>query len=719
MAADDVQVRFTADINSIKVQIQNLEKSIAGTQVAADKAGKEMTSSFSKAGDAIGNSLRNIALGIGAAFSVSAIQQFAVASVKAFAEAEAQTNQLRFAVEKVGKMSKSVFDELIRQSKELAKITFFDDEDIQTVQKLFVQVGLGADQIKKITPLILDLAATTGTDLTTATQKAIAAINGQTRGLKDVGINFQNTGTKVGNYNELIEGLTRLQGSATEALNTTEGALKKNAVEIENLQESIGERLAPSILKAKKYLLELASTLTNILFPATASDEINNLKVTLDEKFKSTSIKDLRGEVESYTNAIEENEKAIEKILNDRAAGKSGDPVEKKRLEDEIAFFKNSQAAIRLILIDRYNQEKQVRDNANSLTKQDAEKEVDEVKKTEEKKVEVIKGVQEDYINSLEKIDPTKQKGGEIKTTFSGSFVQSPEELKRIADENLAITLEYVAAAQDVLGGFFDFLNQQNQAELDALSAKSERINEAFDEEAAALEKKNERGAISDRQYEREKDALAEKRKASDKKLAQEEKKLKQQQAETAKAQAIFEVIINTAVAVMKAFKDGGLPLSILVGAAGAVQLATILSTPIPKFKDGNPFVDDPNAPQGRDTILSWLDRGERVVTADNNKKHWDKFEAIESGNFDKYVERFYVQPQLSVAKKEFEQRQNAGFAKNVADSMFMNFSGLTAYEADRIRRKGMEIRNTDEIAVKIAETLADKLPKYYGKLYN
>lgn len=78
---------------------------------------------------------------------------------------------------------------------------------------------------------------------------------------------------------------------------------------------------------------------------------------------------------------------------------------------------------------------------------------------------------------------------------------------------------------------------------------------------------------------------------ALDKKLDQEKRKIAREQASRAKTQAIFSAVINTASAVISALATPppwlGIALSILIGAMGAVQIATIASEPMPQFAKG------------------------------------------------------------------------------------------------------------------------------------
>ena len=95
-----------------------------------------------------------------------------------------------------------------------------------------------------------------------------------------------------------------------------------------------------------------------------------------------------------------------------------------------------------------------------------------------------------------------------------------------------------------------------------------------------------------------------ERRIAIEKKFAEEEDKINKQQAEANKRRAIFEkalaateIGIQTGIAITKAVAasplTGGLPFSAIVGAIGAVQLAAVLSKPIPQFEKGTSYSDE------------------------------------------------------------------------------------------------------------------------------
>ena len=141
------------------------------------------------------------------------------------------------------------------------------------------------------------------------------------------------------------------------------------------------------------------------------------------------------------------------------------------------------------------------------------------------------------------------------------------------------------------------------------------------------LTSQKEQGFINEIQFQARKKVLYEK-------YRKEEAKAKRKQAIADKAQAIFNATIQGAVATIRAFADGGIPLAIIVGALAAAQIALIASRPIPAFAKGSKFVQRGLNPSGIDTIPAYLNEGEAVVPTDKNAKFSKAVSSIIDGNF-------------------------------------------------------------------------------------
>lgn len=179
--------------------------------------------------------------------SLGALVSFGRESVKAFLEAEVNANKLSFAVRQIGKEGTVAFDKLIRQSEELQDKSIFSDDSIQQAQTALIQFGLTSDQVEKLIPQILDLASAQGIDLAQATDKVISAINGQTKGLKDAGIAFEDTGSKTENLALLQDKLAKFTGAAGDAMETTAGKAERLKNVFGDLAENVGEFLVSTI----------------------------------------------------------------------------------------------------------------------------------------------------------------------------------------------------------------------------------------------------------------------------------------------------------------------------------------------------------------------------------------------------------------------------------------------------------------------------------------
>jgi ATP-dependent protease ClpP protease subunit len=110
---------------------------------------------------------------------------------------------------------------------------------------------------------------------------------------------------------------------------------------------------------------------------------------------------------------------------------------------------------------------------------------------------------------------------------------------------------------------------------------------------------------------------------------------LKEGQARSEKNKALFDIAINTALAVVKAYAGSpltfGLPFSAFALAQGAIQAAVVASRPIPKFKEGVEYLQGKGSTTS-DSNLAWLSKGERVISAETNKKYFPVLSAIHNG---------------------------------------------------------------------------------------
>lgn len=288
-AANKVVADQQAAFNAAGKAADDLGNKATGAGKKISGANKEAANSFGDLQSALGG----IGEKIIAAFAIERIIAFAEKTVEASNAAQLATSRLDFAVTKIIGGTKEQVQELIKQSEDLSKVTYFSPRQIQEAQTLATQFGLTTDETKRLTEIIPDLAIALKTDLAGATDTALRAIEGQSKGLKVIGADFKDTGSKVENFNTLLQNTAKFTGVATDALNTNAGAVRNNEKNLEILEEQIGAKIAPALIRLKTLALESATGLATLLNPDSATttvlDQINHIGDALENRIANIS----------------------------------------------------------------------------------------------------------------------------------------------------------------------------------------------------------------------------------------------------------------------------------------------------------------------------------------------------------------------------------------------------------------------------------------------
>lgn len=243
------------------------KKAFSDTEQASKKTTNILKDGYNQVGQTIVGAFAAQAI-------IGAIKSFATESIKAFREAEVNAKKLEFAVKNIAGEGDSALGKLLQQSAELQDKGIFSDDDIQRAQTMLLQLGLNSKQVEDLTPKILDLASAQGTDLASATDKIISAVNGQTRGLKEAGIAFEDTGSKTENLAVLSDKLAKFQGATADALNTSAGAAQHLENKIGDLEEKVGEFLDGQLKGLKGDLIDIVNIFSS--FDISSSENIVN-----------------------------------------------------------------------------------------------------------------------------------------------------------------------------------------------------------------------------------------------------------------------------------------------------------------------------------------------------------------------------------------------------------------------------------------------------------
>jgi len=252
--------------------IQSYDNAISKSQKNISLLGGKTAKALGGVGGVLKTIGGAIAGVLAAAFSTQAILNFSKASVNAFLEAEKNANDLRNAVVDIGGATETAFQSLIKQSEELQKITIFSDDDIQRAQKALSTFGLTTKQIEELIPKLADFATVAGTDIVSAAQQVGAALEGNGREFKKYQIEVDASSSRQENLNKILTGFTKFAGSAERATESFSGKLQRQRNQVDDLQEKIGEKLLPVLLKLTEFAFRAVKFISNLFGEETQSD---------------------------------------------------------------------------------------------------------------------------------------------------------------------------------------------------------------------------------------------------------------------------------------------------------------------------------------------------------------------------------------------------------------------------------------------------------------
>lgn len=169
-----------------------------------------------------------------------------------------------------------------------------------------------------------------------------------------------------------------------------------------------------------------------------------------------------------------------------------------------------------------------------------------------------------------------------------------------------------------------------------------------------ALDKLYSQGKINREQYEKE------------------ERDIKIKAAKQAKALAIFQAVVNTAVGITQALSSAPPPYSYVLagisGALGAVQIGVAAAEPLPQFAEGG-FVNEHGQLIGRKHsqggITIEAEGGEFITSAKHAQQNADILKAINSGEWEKYKVENIIAPAINQVLEGGFQGMGASYMLN------------------------------------------------------
>jgi len=200
-------------------------------------------------------------------------------------------------------------------------------------------------------------------------------------------------------------------------------------------------------------------------------------------------------------------------------------------------------------------------------------------------------------------------------TEYTVNIDVNDEDAKKKLKETTLAAIDFTQQAADQTFAFFAAQNQQLIAGLDnAVSAQENALNALLNNEATTNVE------LVRLEQERLDKLNAERKKAAEK------------EAIIAQAQ----IAVNLALAVSKAAVEGGGIASVFtiasLLAAAAFGFIQAKQAAANAYAEGTLYVDDKRAPNGKDTVPAWLDKGEAVITKQRNKQYANTVRAVHFG---------------------------------------------------------------------------------------
>lgn len=190
-----------------------------------------------------------------------------------------------------------------------------------------------------------------------------------------------------------------------------------------------------------------------------------------------------------------------------------------------------------------------------------------------------------------EKLSAAKIKLSQEETNAIIANNKRQEDSHKKTLEGVRQVIEYVGQSLD---GVSSFGNRLYQNQLDKLDEMKDALEKAYEEETERIEMLEENGSISAEEAEARKRAAKDKSERQSEKIAKRQEEIEKKQARLAKATAIAQAIMSTALAIMRVYADPGngtfisrSAMAAIVGALGAIQLATIAATPLSAYAKG------------------------------------------------------------------------------------------------------------------------------------
>jgi hypothetical protein len=234
-------------------------------------------------------------------------------------------------------------------------------------------------------------------------------------------------------------------------------------------------------------------------------------------------------------------------------------------------------------------------------------------------------------------------------------------ERKKDREAELEEIIQIAQQTGEIISGLLNIYKEQSQARIEQINAQSQAEIEAINNSAQSE---------FDKQRQREASELRTSRKIAAEKI---------KQAKLDRATALFEIALNTSIAVSKSIAASpqtfGLPFSAFALAQGLIEAGIVISKPLPKYAKGGIIGGRSHDAGG--TLIE-AERGEFVVNRNAVTRHRSELDALNTSSaaFKRLIDERYVRPALNYYMGKKERAINVNASLN-SKSMEREIKGM------------------------------------------
>lgn len=667
MAKDKIVVEYEADVSKIKRQLTSLEKDYKDLETTSAKSAVVATEGFNqtaKSASKLNQQVDNLSKKTDTAFNTKKVTELG----KSFSDLPGPIGQASAAVEGLGKtFLKLLANPIVLTITALTAAVY-------GLFKAFTSTDAGATKfegVMKSISVTFDVLKQRGALLVDV---LVDISNGEfTKAAEDFGKAVNGVGKQISDATKAAIAYTNALDNLEDAESTYISQRAENANKIAKLEFEAADR--SKSIKQRKAALEEAIKIAN----EESKRDVDVAKQRLDlEVTNAAAIIGIR------KSTVEEAIKIDRRTLEIRA---KYDEDYKKFLEfnrgetlvtlenfyaeainKDTAFYNEQKRnSARLSAFNLELQQETEKQRLANLKKSVKFQSDIQVEGTTDAEKEML-GVKEEYVDEFadyQSKSMAKNLDIDIQLSKEADKQKAENAIKAEEEKQQQIRDLYEGTAKLALQ-LLDIYVQKNKERTDL---EIQSINETTDKQLAALDARyqTESGNITklsarERAYQKEKARLEKERDDAI-------KKLKHDEFDREKVAKLIQINIEGALASISAFaRSGYIGLAFAI-ATTAASSALVASQPNPYAK-GSPFVDkEGKYKRGVDSVPAILMPGERVVTVEDNKKHWQLLEATRTGKVNEFINYKYLNPALKKQREQFQQQTMLGLMGNNGSS--------------------------------------------------